>query len=117
MIEVRNLADDTWLGDGGMFHTGNTRVIERLTRQGNTLTWQATVEDPEVLAEPWKLNPRTLTLRHDDEIEEAAFCEDRDMPLKQDSVSPERTLARLKAQRNHKSQMLCLAPHYLSEDT
>ena len=84
VIDVRNLSDDTWLGDGGMLHTGNTRVIERLTRQGNTLTWQATVEDPEVLAEPWQLNPRTLTLRPDDEIEEAAFCEDRDMPLKQD---------------------------------
>ena len=41
-------------------------------------------EDPEVLAEPWTMNPRTLTLRPDDEIEEAAFCEDRDMPLKQD---------------------------------
>jgi hypothetical protein len=84
IIDVRNLADDTWLGDGGMLHTENTRVIERLTRKGDTLTWQVTVEDPEVLAEPWQLNPRVLTLRPDDEIEEAAFCEDRDMPLKQD---------------------------------
>jgi hypothetical protein len=84
VIEVRNLSADTWLGDNGLFHSENTRVIERLTRKGNTLTWQATVEDPEVLAEPWKMNPRTLTLRPDDEIEEAAFCEDRDTPLKQD---------------------------------
>ena len=84
VIEVRNLSADTWLGDNGLFHTENIRVIERLTRQGNTLTWQATVEDPEVLAEPWKLNPRTLTLRPDDEIEEAAFCQDRDTSLKQD---------------------------------
>jgi hypothetical protein len=84
VIEVRNLSADTWLGDNGLFHTENMRVIERLTRQGNTLTWQATVEDPEVLAEPWKMNPRTLTLRPDDEIEEAAFCEDRDTSLKQD---------------------------------
>ncbi len=84
VIDVRNLSADTWLGDNGLFHTENMRVIERLTRQGNTLTWQATVEDPEVLAEPWKLNPRTLTLRPDDEIEEAAFCQDRDTSLKQD---------------------------------
>ena len=84
VIDVRNLSADTWLGDNGLFHTENIRVIERLTRQGNTLTWQATVEDPEVLAEPWKMNPRTLTLRPDDEIEEAAFCEDRDTSLKQD---------------------------------
>ena len=40
---------------------------------------------PAVLAEPWKMNPRTFTLRPpDDEIEEAAFCEDRDTSLKQD---------------------------------
>ena len=84
VIDVRNLSTDTWLGDNGLFHSENTRVIERLTRQGNTLTWQATVDDPDVLAEPWKMNPRTLTLRPDDEIEEAAFCEDRDMSLKQD---------------------------------
>jgi hypothetical protein len=84
VIDVRNLSADTWLGDNGLFHTENLRVIERLTRQGNTLTWQATVEDPEVLAEPWKMNPRTLELRPDDEIEEAAFCQDRDTSLKQD---------------------------------
>jgi hypothetical protein len=84
VIDVRNLSADTWLADNGLFHTENMRVIERLTRQGNTLTWQATVEDPEVLAEPWKMNPRTLTLRPDDEIEEAAFCQDRDTSLKQD---------------------------------
>ena len=84
VIEVRNLSTDTWLGDNGLFHGETTRVIERLTRQGNILTWQATVEDPEVLAEPWKMNARTLTLRPDDEIEEAAFCQDRDTPLKQD---------------------------------
>jgi hypothetical protein len=84
VIDVRNLSADTWLGDNGLFHTEDLRVIERLTRKGSTLTWQATVEDPAVLAEPWTLNARTLTLRPDDEIEEAAFCQDRDTSLKQD---------------------------------
>jgi len=84
VIDVRNLSADTWLGDGGLFHTEEVRVVERLRREGNSLTWQATVEDPAVLMEPWKMNPRTFTLRPDDEIEEAAFCEDRDTSLKQD---------------------------------
>ena len=48
------------------------------------MTWQATVEDPDVLAEPWQVNPRKLTLRANDEIEEAAFCIDRDQPQMQD---------------------------------
>jgi hypothetical protein len=83
VIDVRNLSAETWLGDNGLFHTDNLRVTERLTRVGNTITWQAIVEDPAVLAEPWKVNPRTLTLRTD-EIEEAAFCEDRIQPFMQD---------------------------------
>lgn len=83
VIDVRNLNAETWLGDNGLFHTEDVRVTERLRREGNTLTWQAVVEDPAVLVEPWTLNPRTLTLRTD-EIEEAAFCQDRDQPNMED---------------------------------
>ena len=77
VIDVRNILEDTWLGDNGLFHTANLKVTERLTRQGDTLKWEAIVEDPEVLQEPWKVTPRTLTLMSNAEIEEAAFCEDR----------------------------------------
>jgi hypothetical protein len=35
-------------------------VVERLTRQGNSLLYELMVEDPEVLVEPWVLAPRTL---------------------------------------------------------
>jgi hypothetical protein len=77
VIEVRNILEDTWLGDNGLFHTADLKVAERLTRRGDTLTWEAIVEDPEVLAESWKVTPRTLTLLTNTEIEEAAFCEDR----------------------------------------
>jgi len=77
VIDVRNILEDTWLGDNGLFHTANLKVTERLTRQRDTLKWEAIVEDPEVLEEPWTLTPRTLTLMTNTEIEEAAFCEDR----------------------------------------
>jgi hypothetical protein len=77
VIDVRNILEDTWLGDNGLFHTADLKVTERLTRRGDTLTWEAIVEDPEVLVEPWKLTPRTLTLMTATEIEEAPFCEDR----------------------------------------
>ena len=77
VIDVRNILEDTWLGDNGLFHTANLKVTERLTRQGDTLKWEAIVEDPEVLEEPWTLTPRTLALMTNTEIEEAAFCEDR----------------------------------------
>jgi hypothetical protein len=84
VIDVRNLSAETWLGDNGLFHTADIRVTEQLRRDGNTLTWQAIVEDPAVLAEPWKVTPRTLTLRTGDEIEEAAFCQDRIQPFMKD---------------------------------
>ena len=77
VIEVRNILEDTWLGDNGLFHTAGVKVTERLTRQGDTLKWESIVEDPEVLVEPWKVTPRTLALMANTEIEEAAFCEDR----------------------------------------
>jgi len=77
VVDVTNIAEETWLGDNGLFHSDKTHVVERITRAGDTLKWEATVEDPEVLVEPWKVNPRTLTMMKDTDIEEAAFCEDR----------------------------------------
>jgi hypothetical protein len=77
VIEVRNLLEDTWLGDNGLFHTADVKVTERLTRQGDSLKWEAIVDDPEVLQEPWKVTPRIMPLMANAEIEEAAFCEDR----------------------------------------
>jgi hypothetical protein len=38
------------------------RVIEKVTRTGNQLLYEVTVEDPEVLVEPWVVPPRILRL-------------------------------------------------------
>jgi len=84
VIEANNFTEDTWLGDNGLFHSDQLRVTERLRRTGNTMTWEATVEDPEVFVGPWKMPPRTLTLLTDVDIEEAAFCEDRDLSRMKD---------------------------------
>jgi len=53
--------DATWLGRGGFFHSGEMHVVERFTRQGDALLYDVTVEDPEVLVEPWVLPTRTVT--------------------------------------------------------
>jgi len=52
--------DATWLGRGGFFHSDRMHVVERFTRQGDALLYDVTVEDPEVLAEPWVLPTRTV---------------------------------------------------------
>ncbi len=62
VIDVVGFNDVSWVGWPGYFHTNRMRVIERLRREGNTLHYQATVEDPDVLMEPWVMNPRTLQL-------------------------------------------------------
>jgi hypothetical protein len=84
VIDATNFNEETWLSDNGLFHSDELRVTERLRREGDTLVWEATVEDPVVLVEPWKLTPRTLKLMADTEIEEAAFCQDRDLSRMKD---------------------------------
>ena len=83
VVETVNFNDETWLIDDGSFHTTDLRVVERLTRTGDTLEWQATAHDPAVLAESWAMRPRTATLT-DVEILQAPRCIDRDLPLMHD---------------------------------
>jgi hypothetical protein len=54
--------DTTWLARGGFFHSDQMRVIEKFTRQGNEIKYEVTVEDPEVLVEPFVMTPRTMRL-------------------------------------------------------
>ena len=54
--------DLTWLDRGGYFHSDKMRVVERLRREGNVLYYDVTVEDPEVLAQPWVMNTRRVQL-------------------------------------------------------
>jgi hypothetical protein len=36
--------------------------VEKFTRKGNEILYEVTVEDPEVLVEPWVMAPRTMRL-------------------------------------------------------
>jgi hypothetical protein len=73
VVETRNFNDETWFGEYGYFHGERMRVVERLTRLGDTLTWQATVEDPDVLAAPWVKPPVEMHLT-DRQLEEPDRC-------------------------------------------
>ena len=78
VVETVNFNGETWLTDDGSFHTTDLRVVERISRDGDVLTWQATAYDPQVLAEPWRLRPRTAYLT-DLEVTEAPPCIERDL--------------------------------------
>jgi hypothetical protein len=62
VLDSISFVDTTWLARGGFFHSDQMHVIEKLTRQGNNILYEVTVDDPEVLAEPWVMTPRTLTV-------------------------------------------------------
>jgi hypothetical protein len=60
VLDSIGFSDETWLSRGGFFHTDKMRVVEKLTRVGDQLTYDVTVEDPDVLLEPWVLPTRQL---------------------------------------------------------
>jgi len=62
VLDSISFTDQTWLARGGFFHSDQMRVVERFTRQGNQILYEVTVEDPEVLVEPWVMAPRTVRL-------------------------------------------------------
>jgi hypothetical protein len=63
VVENVDFTEESWLGFAGYFHSVRMRVTERYTRKGNVLTWQATVDDPQVLIQPWVQNPWYLQLK------------------------------------------------------
>jgi hypothetical protein len=87
IVDVVNLNDDSWLGGGqqgegtskyAIFHSDQEHVIERYSRQGDTLTYEATVEDPVMLTKPWVIAPRRF--KHggpDDELMDN-YCQNHD---------------------------------------
>lgn len=83
VVDVNHLNDQTWLagGDGGSgyFHSDALHVIERITRRGDTLRWEASAEDPNVLTKPWQMNPQTEVLIHT-MVYEQPICEERETP-------------------------------------
>jgi len=79
VVDVTHLNDETWLASGGYFHTDALHVVERYTRQGDTLRWEATAEDPKVMTKPWIMNPQTVVLT-DGLLYEEPICEEREAP-------------------------------------
>jgi hypothetical protein len=82
VVDSWGFLENTWFDQiGGYFHTENMRVVERFRREGNTLTWTATVEDPDVLLEPWTTTPRVALLnpRPNAILPESQPCSERDL--------------------------------------
>ncbi len=62
VIDSTNFDDSTWLGRGGFIHSGQMHIIEKITRVGNELRYDMTIEDPVMLLKPWVMKTRVLHL-------------------------------------------------------
>jgi hypothetical protein len=65
VVEAVGFNDETWFASGGFFHSYDLKVTERLRREGSVIHYQATVEDPTVLLQPWVMTAREMTLNPD----------------------------------------------------
>ena len=80
VLESIGFSDETWLGRGGYFHSDQMRIIERFTRTGNELLYEMTIDDPEVLLEPWVMHPRVLQISNNPTIiAERGSCTDTEL--------------------------------------
>ena len=63
VVESIGFDERTYILPNGWFHSDELRVTERYTRPSmNYLVVEITVDDPEVLEEPWHSAPRRWTL-------------------------------------------------------
>jgi hypothetical protein len=76
VIDSTSFVDTTWLGRGGLFHSADMHIIEKLTRVGNELRYDMTIEDPDSFIEPWVMPTRVLRAGGGDGIvPERSYCE------------------------------------------
>ncbi len=61
VIESVGFTPETWLARGGFFHSEDMKVFERFTAKGDQVLYEVTIEDPQVLIQPWVQKPMLMT--------------------------------------------------------
>lgn len=68
VVDSVHFTDQTWFDRSGNFHSEALHVVERFTRTGpDHISYEATIEDPEVFTEPWQMR-MPLYRRQEDNI-------------------------------------------------
>ena len=75
VIDTKGFNEKFWMTNGGLPHTEQLHLIERLTRtNANTLKYEVTVDDPGAYTKPWS-NGWTLQWNPDEELP-IYYCQD-----------------------------------------
>jgi hypothetical protein len=57
VVDVADFNEQTWFDAAGNYHSDALHVVERFTRTGpDTITYEATIQDPKVLTKPFKIS-------------------------------------------------------------
>ena len=57
VVDLIHFNDQTWFDRAGNFHSEALHVVERYTRSGpDHVTYEVTIEDPEVFTRPWTMS-------------------------------------------------------------
>jgi hypothetical protein len=85
VVDTIGLNDETWLAasqTGNLKHTtlhsDQLHTVERITRVGDVLTYQTTVEDPIMFQKPWVLEPRSARINRSDDYIQPQMCKNND---------------------------------------
>jgi hypothetical protein len=92
VIDVTGFNDQTWFDRAGNFHSDKLHVVERYTRLSpDVISYEATIEDPEVFTRPWKMsmslyrrretNAQLLDFKCVEFVEELLYGQYRKRPL------------------------------------
>lgn len=91
-VDVTDMNDKTWFDRSGNFHSDKLHVVERYTRVSpDAISYEATIEDPEVFTRPWKItmplyrrlekNAQILDFKCVEFVEELLYGPYRKQPL------------------------------------
>jgi hypothetical protein len=84
VVDVTGLNDETWLGGGlsgyklATIHSDKEHVVEHWTRNGDTLKYEATVDDPVMFNKPWVITPRYVSIARPDDYLQPQMCSPHD---------------------------------------
>jgi hypothetical protein len=57
VVDIANFVEESWLDRSGNYASDGLHIVERFTRTGpDHILYEATIEDPNVFARPWKIS-------------------------------------------------------------
>jgi len=65
VVDTVGFNSASWICIEGCIHSENMHVIERFTRKGDTIAYDVTVDDPDMLMKPWVMDTITVLLNPD----------------------------------------------------